>query len=187
MRKSLGDIAQIKFGFYAKKLRSKGIPYLQVKHFDSNGNMITYPDTYIAPEEINSEQLLNDGDVLFAGKGYKNFAWCYRSSFGVAIASTTFFVLTPKQDIVIPEYLATVLNLPKNQMLFQHLGAGNDIPSIRKSELAVFPVPVVPLPLQAKIVALYDLHKKDINLSLQLLQYKNELYESVINTLVTNN
>ena len=184
MIKTLGDIAQIKFGYYAKPSDSKDIPYLQVKQFDTYGNMIMLPDTFVSNESKNKEQLLRDGDVLFAGKGYKNFAWCDRSSFGEAIASSVFFVLTPTQSVVLPEYLATLLNQPKNQFYFQHLGAGSSIPSIRKNELAEFKVPIVPMAMQARIVEIYELHKKDLSLTLQLLERKNELYESIFNTLV---
>lgn len=187
MNKALGEIAQIKFGYYAKPALGSGIPYLQANQFDAYGNMIEAPDTYLALEGKNSEQMLQDGDVLFAGKGYKNFAWCYRATFGDAIASTIFFVLTPDRKVIMPEYLTALLNHPKNQLYFQQLGSGSSIPSIRKNELADFKVPVVPLHLQARLVDIYNLHKKDISLTLELLERKNELYESVFDTLVNKN
>jgi len=187
MIKALGDIAQIKFGFYAKPSDSTGIPYLQAKQFDIHGNLITEPDTYIAYEDKHFDQMLNDGDVLFAGKGYKNFAWCYRAPFGEAVASTIFFVLSPDKKVVLPEYLTALLNHPKNQLYFQHLGAGSSIPSIRKSELAEFKVPVIPFKQQGKLVEIYELHRKEISLTLELLERKDDLYKSVFDKLINNN
>jgi restriction endonuclease S subunit len=187
MTKTLGEIANIKFGFYAKPIDGKGIPYIQARHFNVNGNMIVAPDTFIKSEYKVTEQMLRDGDVLFAGKGYKNFAWCYRKSFGDAVASTLFFVLTPNTQVVLPEYLTALLNYPKNQLYFQQLASGSSIPSIRKNELTDFKVPIVPLDMQARIVEIYKLHRKDISLTLELLERKSDLYESVFNALVNNN
>lgn len=183
MMKNIGDVADIRFGYYAKPSPDKGVPYLQAKQFDVNGNIIAQPDTYLEPVQKVKEQLLNDGDVLFAGKGYKNFAWCYYSSFGDAVASTIFFVLTPNRNVILPEYLTTMLNYPKNQLYFQHLAAGNAIPSIRKSELAGFKIPVVALEVQQKIVEIYRLHQQEQQLTLALLSKKNERFESIFNTL----
>lgn len=185
MNKTLREIAQIKFGYYAKPTDGDGIPYLQAKQFDSYGNMIMSPDTYLEADNKAQEQLLADGDVLFAGKGYKHFAWCYRSSFGMAIASTIFFVITPDESMVLPEYLTALLNNPKNQLYFQHLASGSSIPSIRKSELAEFKVPVLPLAVQTKLVDIYELHKKDALLTMELMARKSELYESVFDTLTS--
>ena len=187
MTKTLGDIADIRFGYYAKPINGSGMPYLQAKHFDAYGNMIVAPDTFIEADHKAAEQMLRDGDVLFAGKGYRNFAWCYRRSFGQAVASSLFHVLTPDTQVVIPEYLTALLNHPKNQLYFQQLAAGSSIPSIRKNELADFKVPVVSLDMQSKIVEIYRLHRTEISLTLELLDRKNDLYESVFNTLVNDN
>lgn len=184
MIKTLGDIADIRFGYYAKPIDGRGISYLQAKHFDVYGNMIGEPDTFIAAEYKAADQMLRDGDVLFAGKGYKNFAWCYRRSFGEAVASSLFHVLRPDTQVVLPEYLTALLNHPTNQLYFQQLAAGSSIPSIRKNELANFKVPVVALDMQEKIVEVYKLHRKETSLTLELLERKNELYESIFNTLV---
>jgi len=187
MNAQLKDISQIRFGYYSQSTADNGIPYLQARQFDDAGNLIANPDTFLSPDSKSTTQLLKDGDIIFAGKGNKNFAWCYHKEFGPAIASTIFFVISPDKRKVLPEYLAALFNHSKNQQYFQQLGAGSNIQSIRKNELGDFNVPVVPLQMQAKIVALYELHKQDISLTLQLLQHKNELYESVVNTLTNNN
>lgn len=187
MQITLKEISQIRFGYYSQITADNGIPYLQAKQFDDSGNLIVHSDTFLYADNKSTTHLLNDGDVILVGKGNKNFAWCYRETFGPAIASTIFFVITPDQTRVIPEYLTALFNHPRNQRYFRKLGEGSNIQSIRKNELEDFIVPVLPLPLQTKVIALYELHKQDINLTLQLLQHKNELYESVVNTLINNN
>lgn len=187
MTKTLKEISQIRIGFYSQETVGSGIPYLQARQFDENGNLIAAPDTFLTPDSKCTTQLLKDGDVLFAGKGNRNFAWCYRRSIGDAVASGIFFVISPVKDMVIPEYLSAIFNHPVCQTYFAQLGSGTNIKSIRKTELEDMIIPVVPLETQAKIVAMHDLHIKDKELTLNLLQKKNDLYESLINTLVNSN
>ncbi len=186
MKQFLHAIAQIRFGYYAPLTADSGIPYLQSKQFDDAGNLIALPETFLAADNKNTTHLLKDGDILLAGKGSKNFAWCYHAEFGPAVASTIFFVITPDPKLVLPEYLVALFHHSTGQQYFRQFGLGSNIQSIRKNELGDFVVPVLSFDLQEKIVALNKLHKHDINLTLQLLQKKNDLYDSVINNLINN-
>lgn len=187
MQKSLKEISQIRLGYFAQSFSDDGVAYLQAKQFDDIGNIISVSDVFISGDPKSNSHMLCDGDVILAGKGNKNFAWCYREKFGPAIASTIFFVIRPDIKKVIPEYLVAMFNHPKSQLYFKQLGAGSNIQSIRKNELEDFNIAVLPLSLQVKVVAMYELHKKNINLTLQLLQHKGELYESAVNTILNNN
>jgi len=186
MQALLRDISQIRFGYYSQLTAGIGIPYLQVRQFDDSGNLIANPDTFLKEDIKSTSQLLNDGDIIFAGKGNNNFAWGYHNEYGPAIASSTFFVITPDKSKVLPEFLVAYINHSKSQSYFQQFGLGTNIKSIRKDELGEFIVPILPLLLQAKIAAMYNLNNMEINLTLQLLRKKNELYETVINKLTNS-
>jgi len=123
---------------------------------------------------------LQDGDILFVGKGNRIFAWCYRKTMGNAFASSIFFIIRPKQDLVIPEYLSVMLNLPKNNSYFRQLGAGSSIPSIRKTELAEFKINLVPLDVQEKVVTLHELHQKQVELQNNIIDKQNKMYQNII-------
>ncbi|MCX6210799.1 MAG: restriction endonuclease subunit S, partial [Bacteroidetes bacterium] len=112
------------------------------------------------------------------------FATEYKKEFGKAVASSIFFVLKPNTQKVIPAYLVSVLNLPKNLLHFQQSGAGSSIPSIRKNELADFVINLIPLQQQQKIVALQELYLKDLLLTENLIKQKQLLFQSVLSKII---
>ena len=186
MQVRLKDIASIQFGHYAQPSKNGTIPYLQAKHFNTDGQYFASNDTFLEEDEKIAANFLQDGDVLFVGKGFRFFASEYKKEFGNAVASSIFFVIKPNTSKVIPAYLVTVLNLPKNLLHFQQSGAGSSIPSIRKNELADFVINLIPLQQQLKIVALQELYLKDLLLTEKLIKQKQILYISTLNKLITN-
>jgi hypothetical protein len=93
MKVSLKNIAEFQFGLYSQPVENGTIPYLQVKHFNEFGK-ITSIENFINLNDGNHKHLLQDGDILFVGKGFRIFAWCYRKSFGRAFASSIFFIIS---------------------------------------------------------------------------------------------
>lgn len=180
----LKDISDIRFGFYSKSASKGKYNYIQANYFDNNGFLINPSDSFINIGDKDLSHILQDGDVLFISKGFRYFAWCYHNDFGPAVASAIFFVIRPDINKVLPEYLTTFFNLPKNQEFFKQFGAGSSIPSIRKSELGSLMIPVLPVSMQKNVVALNSLYRKDFELSSQLLKYKTELYQSVISNIL---
>ncbi|TDO05399.1 restriction endonuclease subunit S [Sunxiuqinia elliptica] len=182
--KTLRDIAKLQFGYYARPDESGSAFYLQVKHFDDSIRFTGEKDAFIDIDKKNEAHILDEGDILFVGKGNRNFAWAYDKAVGKAIASSIFFVIKPDTNQVLPEYLTTILNLPKNQAYFQSLGAGSSIPSIRKSELEMFQVSLPEMSVQKKIVELKRMHELEIQLNDQIAEKKNKLFQEIINQLI---
>ncbi|PKB18826.1 restriction endonuclease subunit S [Flavobacterium sp. 5] len=185
MQKQLKDIATIKFGFYVKSLEKGFAKYLQAKNFDDFGNLQSDIDSFVNLDNKNESHLLEDGDVLFVGKGFRNFAWTYNKAMGPAIASSIFYVIRPKKTKVNPEYIATLFNSQKYQSQFQSMGAGSSIPSIRKGELESIIIDVPDLDLQNKIATISALHSEEIKLSNQIIENKKALFQGIINKIVT--
>jgi len=180
MQVKLKDIANIQFGHYAQPSKDGTIPYLQAKHFATDGQYSHNNDTFLEQDEKVIANLLQEGDVLFAGKGFRFFATEYKKEFGKAVASSIFFVIKPSVKKIIPAYLASVLNMPKNLLHFQQSGAGSSIPSIRKNELADFVINLIPFEQQQKVVALQELYLKDLLLTENLTKQKYILYQTAI-------
>ena len=184
MKIPLKEIADIRFGFYGKSAPSGKYNYIQAKYFDNSGIIVNTMDSFIDLEDKDRDHILLDGDILFVSKGFRYFSWCYRSHVGPAVASAIFFVIRPNQTTIIPEYLNTFFNIPKNQEFFKQFGAGSSIPSIRKSELESILIPVPEISDQQKIVNLTNLYLKDIALSNAILKSKIDLYQSVISNIL---
>ncbi|MGK7392130.1 MAG: restriction endonuclease subunit S [Candidatus Cyclobacteriaceae bacterium M2_1C_046] len=182
----LKDIADIQVGLHEKPKEKGEIAYLQAKHFNFLRE-IEYPeDSFIMTSGKMGKHQLSEGDVLLAGKGYKNLAWTYKKEFGPAVASTMFFVIKPDLKRVLPEFLSIVFNTSKSQAFFKTLGAGSSIPSIRKSELEAFPVSLPDIATQKKIIKVNRLNKKNIEILEHLIDEKEKLNDAIINKLIDN-
>jgi restriction endonuclease S subunit len=186
MSYKLTDLTDIRFGFYDKPVESGTVIYLQAKQFTDAGELKqTEIDSFLEGNNQTNKHLLQEGDVLLVGKGNRIFAWCYHAAIGPAIASTIFFVIRPKPDRILPDYLSAYLNLPTCQAYFQQLGAGSSILSIRKNELAELPVLLPDMTTQHHIVTLQQLHQKEVLLLESLLHQKKTLFLANINELLT--
>lgn len=183
-RKSIQDVSDIRFGYYCQPSPSGDTAYLQLRQFNDDGKLISTDNEYLNVSNKIELHQLRDGDVLFVGKGNRLFSWCYRNSYGPAIASSIFFVLRPNTEIIYPEYLAAILNAPQTKAAFQQLGSGTNIFSIRKSELGAYQIPILPMLQQRKIAALSNLHQQELDLAQLLILQKQNLYTAIISKLI---
>lgn len=180
IKKTLSELASIRFGIHLQPGKDGSVEYIQARQFDSKGNLKFLPDSKVILGPKLEDQLLRDGDILIIGKGNRNFAWCYRESLGPAIASSIFYVLSPDQRFIYPQYLAAYLNLPQSQLYFQQLAGGTSMPSLRKSELGVFSVPLLPLEQQKTVAELSNLHAQEIKLLENLISLKINHFKAII-------
>ncbi len=184
MQVKIKDIANIQFGYYGQPSKEGTIPYLQAKHFNEFGRYIGENDNLLEEDSKTMANLLQNEDILFVAKGFRFFATLYKEDFGNAIASSIFFILRVDKTKIIPAYLVSVLNLPKNLLHFQQSGAGSTIPSIRKNELADFAFNLIPLEQQKKVVTLQELYLKDIEFTNNLIKEKQRLFQSAITKII---
>jgi restriction endonuclease S subunit len=184
LKTQLKDISDMQFGFYEKPKEEGELLYLQAKNFNNYGLFDGNIDGWIDISEKSKSHILEEGDVLFVGKGMRNFAWKYSADIGKAIASSIFYVIKPKSELVNADYLVSIFNSSKYQSFFQALGAGSSIPSIRKNELEAVEIPLPPLEIQKKIADLSMLHQKQLLLTEKLIEAKNKLFQAVINDIL---
>ena len=185
MTVKLSDIAHIQFGYYDAPSEEGEAYYLQAKHFDDTGEFTRFDESYIPLDDKSRKHILQPGDILLAGKGYRLFAWQYQGEPSPAVASTLFFVVSViNTQRVLPDYLTTFLNLPQTQTYLHQLGAGTSIPSIRKNELSNLAVPIPPLVIQQNVTQIQDLHQQEIRLLSNLIAEKQRLVENLIKHLI---
>ncbi|WP_027376082.1 restriction endonuclease subunit S [Kaistella palustris] len=180
MKVKLKEISDIQFGTFERSNKEGAVPYLQAKNFTDDGVILQNIDTFI-PENIkNSRNILELGDILFAGKGNRFFSAAYDSSWGRAMASSVFYVIKVKTDKILPQYLSAILNLPQNISYFQQAATGSSILSLRKKELEDFELEIPSLEFQQKIIEFRRLHDLEMSLSEQIREQKRILYHSAI-------
>lgn len=161
MKKLINHITSIQTGLFAKPSGIGEVVYLQSKHFDENGHLLSTLHPDLMAEGISEKHLLRNGDVLFAAKGTKNFAAVYESHNEPAVASTSFFVIRLIDKKVMPEYLAWFLNSHKTQTLLKGQAIGTSIPSISKHVLENLEMTVPIIETQKAILQITKLRNKE--------------------------
>lgn len=184
MKTLLKNIASIQTGIFAKPVSKGEIVYLQAKHFNENGQLLTilYPD--LKADDVNEKHLLRQGDILFAAKGTKNFAAVYEMNDIAAVASTTFFVIRIIGNAVLPDYLAWVLNNPVSQNFLKKNAIGSAIVSISKAVLEELEVVIPPIEKQKNILEIAKLSKRENSILSKIAELKHQqIQQQIINAI----
>ncbi|MCZ2247177.1 MAG: restriction endonuclease subunit S [Bacteroidia bacterium] len=168
MKTLIKDITHIQTGLFAKPAGIGELVYLQSKHFDEYGQLhsVLHPD--LPAEGISEKHLLKDGDVLFAAKGTKNFAAVFENHNEPSVASTSFFVIRPTDNKVLPQFLAWFLNNPTTQTLLKGQAIGTSIPSISKQVLENLEITVPDIETQKAILQITKLRNKEKSLKQEI-------------------
>ncbi len=188
MKTSLGHIAAIQTGIFAKPIAEGEIVYLQAKHFDNAGqlNSILHPD--LTKGSITEKHLLRDGDVLFAAKGTKNFAALYESESLPAVASTSFFVIRIQRNFyhkILPEFLVWLINHPNSQKFLKGKAIGTSIVSISKAVLEELEISIPDLQTQKAILKIAQLRNTEIELKKQIETLREkQIQQQIINAII---
>ncbi|MBI1267684.1 MAG: hypothetical protein GC193_09680 [Cryomorphaceae bacterium] len=184
MKTLVKDIAHIQTGIFAKPAGIGELVYLQSRHFDEYGRLISVLHPDLMAEGISEKHLLIDGDVLFAAKGNKNFAVVYDDHNPAAVASTSFFVLRPTGQMVLSKYLSWFLNSPFAQILLKSQAIGTSIPSISKQTLENLEMSVPSIEIQQSILNISELRDKEKRIKLQIEKLRElQLQQQIINAL----
>lgn len=180
MRKRIGDIAKIKTGVYLKPTAQGELVYLQAKHFNEEGELSSelFPD--IEWQEVSENHHLKPGDVLFAAKGFKNFATVYEQRNLPAVASTSFFVISITKNHIVPEFLAWFLNDSDTQFFLKGRAKGTSIPSISKETLEALEIPIPSLDKQKMVVQIHQTRRKEKQIRAKLEIQKDQQIQILI-------
>ena len=147
---------------------------IQMKDISNEHLSIIGKPMSIPLEDINPNQLLNKGDILFMAKGNNNFAILYDSD-KPAVAVSLFFIVRPNRDLVSPEFLTWFLNSSSAQSYFHERRLGASVGNIRKDVLESLPIDLPSMERQKQIAKLNELMRKEKMITTEYLE-KKELY-----------
>lgn len=133
---------------------------------------------YVDEEQITSldRHLLQSGDILLSNKGLKFASILYEGMPGLAIASSSFFVLSPNKNMILPEYLLWYLNQKSTLDNLLKLVSGSTIPSLSKTAFERFTLPLPELEVQKRIVEMVQAVKAE-RIELENLIEKRQEYQ----------
>lgn len=179
------DIAEIRTGVYLKPEEYKDLIYLQVKDFNERGEYLRTTKPGVFKDLSTKFLLLKDGDILFAAKGNKNFAAVFKGSDFPAVASSVFFVLSLKSDII-PEYVSWFINHPSSQRQLKSEAMGTSMLSISIGSISALEITIPDLRTQKIIVELERLQSKERKLNQELIVHREKLLDYKIFTKIMN-
>ncbi len=177
----LRDIASVSPGYH---FRGPIVPdpqgehrVLQVRDLGESGRFDPDALTRVQLDRSAEGYVLRQGDVVYLARGERRVAAPIRTKVPGLVAPNHFFVLRPRSQVH-PEYLSWYLTSPEAQASILGLTQGSNVPFIPKRALLTLGVPVPPLEVQEKIVAIQKLADRQRELRRQL----EEEYHSLVTT-----
>jgi len=185
LKTELKQIANIQTGVFAKTVAKGDMVYLQPKYFDELGKLATELEPDLNSIGISEKHILEQGDVLFAAKGSKNFATHFDLKGMAAAASTSFFVIRIFEKNLLPEYLTWYLKHEKTQQYLKAFARGSAIASISKSVLGDLKLSVPSLEIQNTILRIHSLRIEEKQLKLKIDSLREtQIQQQIINALI---
>jgi len=182
--KYLSDIVKIRFGINAKAILSSEIPYLQGKDFTNNGKLREKNIFSVNSNNVQRRDFLRKGDILFSGKGNRNYAVVWNDQIQNAVASATFFVMSIENGEILPNYLAWYLNSSKAQTYFREHVRATTIFTISKQVLDNLTVIVPSIEIQEKIVKIAQHYLYEKDLAWRIAEKREKLVSTLLTKLV---
>lgn len=184
MKTLIKSITNIQTGLFAKPAGVGEVVYLQSKNFDEYGQLHSELHPDLVADGISEKHLLKDGDVLFAAKGTKNFAAVFENHNEPSVASTSFFVIRPTDNKVLPQFLAWFLNNHSTQTLLKGQAIGTSIPSISKQVLENLEITIPSIETQKAILQITQLRNREKSLKqrIETLREK-QIQQQIINAI----
>ncbi len=148
---------------------TKGEPY---RYIDDHRLLIRPPKFY-------DKYLVSPGDLLFMSRGANNYAVLIESVPQPAIAPLTFFIIKPRLDMIVPEYLAWCFEQDHVKAQLNELRTGAGTPMIPSSGFRELELHLPDLATQQKVAQLAQHQRREKQL-LQLLTTETDRLHQLI-------
>ncbi len=126
-----------------------------------------------------TSHFLQKGDVIFAAKGSNNKAAVFNADIK-AVASSVFFIIRLKPQLVLPHYLAWYINSKLGQSYINSVKDSSTTINIKKRDLEKLPVSLPEIETQRKIASLAELSLKETELLEDIKRKRKAINEQLI-------
>ncbi len=184
MKKKITEIADIQLGYqFRKKIEPTGDGsnrVIQIRDFDENHMLNKTALASITLDKPMDKYLIKKGDILFLSRGHNNWAAPIVDDLTATVAVSHFFVIRPKQNNILPEYLAWYINqTPAQEYLYNIARRGTHMPLIPLSAFKGLTIEIPDITTQENIVELSKLMEKEKKLLTELQEKKSLLINAV--------
>lgn len=131
-------------------------------------------------------KLLELDDILFVARGSNNYAALVdqQAKHLQAVASPHFYIIKTNTNLIVPQFLAWLLNQKPIQQYFQREAEGTLTKSIRRSVLENTPITIPSLEKQQQIIRLVTTISKEQNTLQQLIDNGNQTMAAIATQLI---
>jgi hypothetical protein len=175
----LRQIAKVVPGFHFRgtiKPHPKGAyRVIQVKDFGEFKRFDAGALTRVQPDRDVRPHLVRQGDVLFLSRGTRHFSVAIEEELENTLAPNHFLILRIQSAEILPAYLGWYLNSPGAQAALRMVSQGSHVPFITMRELEELEIPVPPLEVQKRIIAVTALAEREQRLAASLLEAREQL------------
>lgn len=191
MKLKLGEICDIQPGFsFRGKIEVSpdgGFQVLQIKDIDKDGIISGDGLTRTDYDNIKSNYLVQQNDVLFTTLGENRRAAYVAEKMPDTIFVAQIYSLRNLDDPVSEAYLAWYLNQKPAQNYFESYASGAYIKNIKVKVLESLEIEIIPLEVQHKIVKLNELHRREKILSQTIQIKRSQILERSLLDAVSKN
>lgn len=182
--KCLRDISTIHLGYTARgRLEAadgNGLLTIQLRDISSDGCVDPKLLKRVCLGDLPDRYFVRTGDVVFRSRGERNTAFALDDRFREpALAVLPLFVLRPKFDVVLPEYLAWAMNQWPAQRHFESFARGTNLRMVPRASLETLELDVPDIETQRRVVAVDALAERERTLSV-LAADKRKVLTSLI-------
>ncbi|WP_035484514.1 restriction endonuclease subunit S domain-containing protein [Geminicoccus roseus] len=181
----LTETCLIQTGYTARSrlepARYGGVPVIQLRDISADGAIEPDRLTRVDLADLPDRYFVRAGDVLFRSRGDRCTASALNERFDEpALAVLPLIILRPKPDVVIPEYLAWVINQPAAQRHFNDAARGTSMRMVPKSSLDDLQIDIPNIETQRRIVAIDVLAERERALSVLVADKRRQLASLIL-------
>lgn len=181
----LSCVSKVQLGFTHRgrldPAASGGLLGIKLRDFSRDGGLDPDDLERYSLEDIPVRYLVGEGDVLFRSRGDRNTAVALGGRFAEpAVALSPLMVLRPNRGIVLPEFVAWLINQEPAQRHFDQTARGTSLRMVPKSSLDTLVVDIPDMETQRTIVAINALAERERMLSERLVESRHLLMRKIL-------
>lgn len=187
MKVKINQIAKITSGNYAKSQPLGDVFFIVARDYNKYKELRNDLKPILLKSKNLEKHYLNTNDILFASKGFDNFAVVYKKTYFPAVASSTFLVIQNiKKNIVLPGFLAWYINHPRILDYLKSLSKGTSLPSISKKVLGNLEINIPSLEKQRTIMKINELRIREKQLKAKIENFNEKIVNQILLNTITN-
>lgn len=177
----LMDIAEVQMGYgFRSKIVNKPdgtVRVIQPKDIPDDGQLQVADVFRVRMESVKPDKFLKKGDVLLGSRGRFACTVFENQLNAPTIASGSLLILSVKDGMALPGYLAIYFNSQKGNAELNRITERTTIPYLNQSALGQLDIPLPGLETQKKLIALERVKQRYSTLTTR----KTELLNTLIN------